>query len=82
MLDPTALIATVLVVYAKTDLAAEAQGHDRLILRYRPTPAFSVRAKARQAGMRGSHTGELVFKTLVPREHSAAAWAKGTKVLA
>jgi isovaleryl-CoA dehydrogenase len=51
----------VLVVYAKTDMAAGAKGITAFILE-KGTPGFSVAQKLDKLGMRGSHTGELVFQ--------------------
>jgi isovaleryl-CoA dehydrogenase len=51
----------VLVVYAKTDMAAGAKGITAFIVE-KGSPGFSVAQKLDKLGMRGSHTGELVFQ--------------------
>ncbi|MEH6386308.1 MAG: isovaleryl-CoA dehydrogenase [Pseudomonas profundi] len=71
----------VLVVYAKTDLAAGAKGMTAFILDTN-TPGFSVSQKLDKLGMRGSHTGELVFDNVeVPEENILGGLGEGTKVL-
>ncbi|MCO8164661.1 isovaleryl-CoA dehydrogenase [Pseudomonas sp. 21LCFQ02] len=71
----------VLVVYAKTDLSAGAKGMTAFILE-KGAPGFSVAQKLDKLGMRGSHTGELVFQDVeVPQENILGAVGEGTKVL-
>ena len=71
----------VLVVYAKTDLAAGAKGMTAFILE-KGAPGFSVAQKLDKLGMRGSHTGELVFQDVeVPEENILGGVGEGVKVL-
>ena len=71
----------VLVVYAKTDPAAGAKGITAFILDT-DTPGFSVAQKLDKLGMRGSHTGELVFDNVeVPLENVLGLVNQGTGVL-
>jgi isovaleryl-CoA dehydrogenase len=71
----------VLVVYAKTDPAAGAKGITAFILDT-DTPGFSVAQKLDKLGMRGSHTGELVFDNVeVPLENVLGEVNKGVNVL-
>ncbi|MBA1242261.1 isovaleryl-CoA dehydrogenase [Pseudomonas japonica] len=71
----------VLVVYAKTDPAAGAKGITAFILDT-DTPGFSVAQKLDKLGMRGSHTGELVFDNVeVPLENVLGQVNQGTGVL-
>ncbi|MBD1552586.1 isovaleryl-CoA dehydrogenase [Pseudomonas typographi] len=71
----------VLVVYAKTDLAAGAKGMTAFILE-KGTAGFSVAQKLDKLGMRGSHTGELVFQDVeVPEENVLGQVGEGVKVL-
>lgn len=71
----------VLVVYAKTEPAAGAKGITAFILDT-DTPGFSVAQKLDKLGMRGSHTGELVFDNVeVPAENVLGQVNQGTGVL-
>ena len=71
----------VLVVYAKTDLQAGAKGITVFIVE-KGMPGFSVAQKLDKLGMRGSHTGELVFKDVrVPAENILGEIGGGVKVL-
>lgn len=71
----------VLVVYAKTDLAAGAKGMTAFILE-KGTPGFSCAQKLDKLGMRGSHTGELVFQDVeIPAENVLGGVGQGVKVL-
>ncbi|MEE4462161.1 isovaleryl-CoA dehydrogenase [Azotobacter chroococcum] len=71
----------VLVVYAKTDPAAGARGITALILET-DSPGFSVAQKLDKLGMRGSHTGELVFRDVeIPAESVLGQVNEGVKVL-
>ena len=71
----------VLVVYAKTDLAAGPKGMTAFILE-KGAPGFSVAQKLDKLGMRGSHTGELVFQDVeVPEENVLGGVGEGVKVL-
>src|SRR5271154_6423229 len=57
-----------LVVYGKTDLEAGARGMTAFIVE-KGMKGFSVAQKLDKLGMRGSHTGELVFDNVeVPEE--------------
>jgi isovaleryl-CoA dehydrogenase len=74
-------IADVLVVYAKTDPAAGAQGISAFIIE-RGFKGFSTAQKLDKLGMRGSDTGELVFEDCeVPEENLLGALNRGVKVL-
>jgi len=71
----------VLVVYAKTDFQAGAKGITVFIIE-KGMPGFSVAQKLDKLGMRGSHTGELVFKDVrVPAENILGEIGGGVKVL-
>lgn len=71
----------VLVVYAKTDPAAGAKGMTAFIME-KGTPGFSVAQKLDKLGMRGSHTGELVFQNVeIPEENVLGKVGEGARVL-
>ncbi|GAB3468421.1 isovaleryl-CoA dehydrogenase [Azotobacter salinestris] len=71
----------VLVVYAKTDPAAGARGITAFILET-DSPGFSVAQRLDKLGMRGSHTGELVFRDVeIPAENVLGQVNEGVKVL-
>jgi isovaleryl-CoA dehydrogenase len=71
----------VIVVYAKTDLAAGARGITAFIVET-GFKGFSVAQKLDKLGMRGSSTGELVFEDCeVPEENVLGAVGAGVKVL-
>lgn len=71
----------VLVVYAKTEPDAGAKGITAFIVE-KGMPGFSVAQKLDKLGMRGSHTGELVFENVkVPAENILGALNGGVKVL-
>jgi isovaleryl-CoA dehydrogenase len=73
--------ADVLVVYAKTDLDAGAKGMTAFLVE-KSFPGFSVAQKLDKLGMRGSHTGELVFVDCeVPAENVLGSLGKGVNVL-
>jgi len=73
--------ADVLVVYAKTDLAAGARGMTAFLVE-KDFPGFSVAQKLDKLGMRGSHTGELVFRDCeVPEENILGGIGRGVNVL-
>ncbi|MDY7577424.1 isovaleryl-CoA dehydrogenase [Herbaspirillum sp. RTI4] len=73
--------ADVMVVYAKTDLAAGARGITAFLVE-KNFPGFSVAQKLDKLGMRGSHTGELVFRDCeVPAENILGGIGEGVKVL-
>jgi isovaleryl-CoA dehydrogenase len=73
--------ADTLVVYAKTDPAAGARGITAFIVE-RTFAGFSVAQKLNKLGMRGSETGELVFKECeVPEENVLGEVGKGVRVL-
>jgi len=73
--------AGILVVYAKTDIGADARGITAFIVEknfkgFRPSP------KLDKLGMRGSNTSELVFEDCeVPAENVLGAVGKGVNVL-
>ncbi|RCS58721.1 isovaleryl-CoA dehydrogenase [Parvibium lacunae] len=73
--------ADVLIVYAKTDPSAGAQGITAFIIE-KSFPGFSVAQKLDKLGMRGSHTGELVFQDCrVPLENVLGEVGGGVRVL-
>jgi isovaleryl-CoA dehydrogenase len=73
--------ADVLVVYAKTVTEANT-GAMTAFLVEKDFPGFSVAQKLDKLGMRGSHTGELVFRDCrVPRENVLGEVGKGVRVL-
>ena len=70
-----------LVVYAKTDLEAGSRGITAFIVE-KGMKGFSVAQKLDKLGMRGSHTGELVFEDVdVPAENILGQLHGGVKVL-
>jgi isovaleryl-CoA dehydrogenase len=70
-----------LVVYAKTDPEAGARGITAFIVE-KGMKGFSVAQKLDKLGMRGSHTGELVFENVeVPVENVLGQLHGGVKVL-
>ncbi len=73
--------ADTLVVYAKTEPERKAQGITAFIIE-KGMAGFSVAQKLDKLGMRGSHTGELVFdKVRVPVENVLGQVNGGVKVL-
>lgn len=71
----------VLVVYAKTEPELGARGMTAFIVE-KGMKGFSVAQKLDKLGMRGSHTGELVFQDVeVPVENVLGAENGGAKVL-
>lgn len=73
--------ADVLVVYAKTDPDAGAKGMTAFLIE-KGFNGFSVAQKLDKLGMRGSHTGELVFENCeVPEENVLGGLGKGVNVL-
>ncbi len=73
--------ADVLVVYAKTDPEARQRGITAFLVE-KSFPGFSVAQKLDKLGMRGSHTGELVFQDCeVPEENVLGEVNGGVKVL-
>ncbi len=70
-----------LVVYAKTDIEAGPRGITAFIVE-KGMKGFSVAQKLDKLGMRGSHTGELVFENVeVPKENILGQLNGGAKVL-
>ena len=70
-----------LVVYAKTDPQMGARGMTAFIVE-KGMKGFSVAQKLDKLGMRGSHTGELVFENVeVPVENVLGDEGGGAKVL-
>jgi isovaleryl-CoA dehydrogenase len=70
-----------LVVYAKTDPDAGPKGITAFIVE-KGMPGFSVAQKLDKLGMRGSHTGELVFENVkVPASHILGKLHGGVQVL-
>ena len=73
--------ADTLVVYAKTEPELGARGITAFIIE-KGMKGFSVAQKLDKLGMRGSHTGELVFHNVeVPAENVLGALNGGAKVL-
>jgi isovaleryl-CoA dehydrogenase len=73
--------ADVLVVYAKTDPAAGARSMTAFLVE-KTFPGFSVAQKLDKLGMRGSHTGELVFRDCkVPVDNVLGTVGTGVNVL-
>ncbi len=73
--------ADTLVVYAKTNPQANARGVTAFLVE-KGMPGFSVAQKLDKLGMRGSHTGELVFENcVVPGDHVLGELDGGVKVL-
>ena len=73
--------ADTLVVYAKTDPELGARGVTAFLIE-KGMPGFSVAQKLDKLGMRGSHTGELVFNNVeVPLSHVLGGINNGAKVL-
>ncbi|MGC9235338.1 MAG: isovaleryl-CoA dehydrogenase [Thiomonas sp.] len=73
--------ADVLVVYAKTDPGAGAKGITAFLVE-KGFAGFSVAQKLDKLGMRGSHTGELVFRNCeVPAENVLGEINGGVRVL-
>ena len=71
----------VLVVYAKTEPQMGARGMTTFIVE-KGMKGFSVAQKLDKLGMRGSHTGELVFENVeVPAENVLGEEGGGAKVL-
>ena len=71
----------VLVVYAKTDPEMGARGMTTFIVE-KGMKGFSVAQKLDKLGMRGSHTGELVFDNVeVPLENVLGVEGGGAKIL-
>ena len=70
-----------LVVYAKTDPQMGARGMTTFIVE-KGMKGFSVAQKLDKLGMRGSHTGELVFENVeVPAENVLGEEGGGARVL-
>ena len=73
--------ADVLVVYAKSDLEAGPRGMSAFLIE-KNFKGFSVAQKLDKLGMRGSHTGELVFQDCeVPAENVLGGLGQGVNVL-
>ena len=73
--------ADVLVVYAKNDLEAGPRGITAFLIE-KGFKGFSVAQKLDKLGMRGSHTGELVFRDCeVPAENVLGGLGRGVNVL-
>jgi isovaleryl-CoA dehydrogenase len=74
-------VADVVVVYAKTDPAAQNRGISAFIVES-AFKGFSVAKKLDKLGMRGSETGELVFADCeVPAENLLGEEGRGVEVL-
>src|SRR5881398_3278037 len=74
-------VADTLVVYAKTDIDAGPRGMTAFLIE-KGFKGFSIAQKLDRLGMRGSHTGELVFQDCeVPVENVLGGVGKGVNVL-
>ena len=73
--------ADVLVVYAKTDVEAGPRGMTAFLIE-KGFKGFSIAQKLDKLGMRGSHTGELVFQDCeVPAQNVLGGLDRGVNVL-
>ncbi|MDZ4187494.1 MAG: isovaleryl-CoA dehydrogenase [Hydrogenophaga sp.] len=73
--------ADTLVVYAKSEPEMGARGVTAFLIE-KGMPGFSIAQKLDKLGMRGSHTGELVFQNVeVPVENILGGLNMGAKVL-
>ncbi|QEI04606.1 isovaleryl-CoA dehydrogenase [Pigmentiphaga aceris] len=73
--------ADTLVVYAKTDPDMKSRGITAFLIE-KGFKGFSIAQKLDKLGMRGSHTGELVFENCeVPEENVLGGVGNGVKVL-
>jgi isovaleryl-CoA dehydrogenase len=73
--------ADTLVVYAKTDPELGARGVTAFLIE-KGMKGFSIAQKLDKLGMRGSHTGELVFENVeVPEQNILGGLNMGAKVL-
>jgi isovaleryl-CoA dehydrogenase len=73
--------ADVMVIYAKNDLEAGPRGMTAFLVE-KHFKGFSVAQKLDKLGMRGSHTGELVFQDCeVPAENVLGGLGQGVNVL-
>jgi isovaleryl-CoA dehydrogenase len=73
--------ADTMVVYAKTDSEMGARGITAFIVE-KGMKGFSTAQKLDKLGMRGSHTGEMVFQDVeVPESHIMGGLGNGAKVL-
>jgi len=73
--------ADVMVVYAKTEPELGARGVSAFLIE-KGMKGFSIAQKLDKLGMRGSHTGELVFQNVeVPAENILGGLNNGAKVL-
>ncbi len=73
--------ADTMIIYAKTDVSAGPRGITAFLVE-KTFPGFSVAQKLDKLGMRGSHTGELVFQDCeVPEENVLGGVGRGVNVL-
>ena len=73
--------ADTLVVYAKTEPELGARGVTAFLVE-KGMPGFSIAQKLNKLGMRGSHTGELVFQNVqVPVQNVLGGVNNGARVL-
>jgi isovaleryl-CoA dehydrogenase len=73
--------ADTLVVYAKSEPEMGARGVTAFLIE-KGMPGFSIAQKLDKLGMRGSHTGELVFQNVeVPSQNILGGLNMGAKVL-
>jgi isovaleryl-CoA dehydrogenase len=73
--------ADTMIVYAKTEPELNARGITAFIVE-KGMKGFSIAQKLDKLGMRGSHTGEMVFQNVeVPASHIIGGLNNGAKVL-
>jgi isovaleryl-CoA dehydrogenase len=73
--------ADVMIIYGKTEPEAGARGITAFLVE-KGAPGFSVAQKLDKLGMRGSHTGELVFRDCeIPFENVLGEVGGGVRVL-
>jgi isovaleryl-CoA dehydrogenase len=73
--------ADVMIIYGKTEPEAGARGITAFLVE-KGAPGFSVAQKLDKLGMRGSHTGELVFRDCeIPLDHVLGEVGGGVRVL-
>jgi isovaleryl-CoA dehydrogenase len=70
-----------MIIYGKTEPEAGARGITAFLVE-KGAPGFSVAQKLDKLGMRGSHTGELVFRDCeIPLDHVLGEVGGGVRVL-
>jgi isovaleryl-CoA dehydrogenase len=75
-------VADTLIVYAKTAPDRGSRGISAFVVRRKETPGFSVSRSLDKMGMRGSPTGELVFRSAeVPADQLLGVENEGVEVM-